>query len=136
MLRIAAAMRDVDGIEVHAGIHHGVAVFHDGDYFGRAVNLAARLLGSAGAGEIMASEDVARATAEYPWRHRGPTQCEALRSPLTSMRSSRQVATRQSTYTPMSVNPLADVAYAAPGRSARSRGLISIDVGDRPRCRG
>ena len=82
MLRIAAAMRDVDGIEVHAGIHHGVAVFRDGDYFGRAVNLAARLLGSAGAGEIMASEDVARATAEYPWRHRGPTHLRGFAKPV------------------------------------------------------
>ena len=75
-------MRDVDGIEVHAGIHHGVAVFRNGDYFGRAVNLAARLLGSAGAGEIMASEDVARATAEYPWRDRGPTHLRGFAEPV------------------------------------------------------
>ncbi len=81
-LRIAAAMRNVDGIEIHAGIHHGVAVFRDGDYFGRAVNLAARLLGAAGAGEILATEDVASSTAEYPWRNRGLRHLRGFAKPV------------------------------------------------------
>jgi adenylate cyclase len=82
MLRIAAAMRDVEGVGIHAGIHHGVAVFRDGDYFGRAVNLAARLLGAADAGEALATEHVATATPDYAWQHRGPQPLRGFAQPL------------------------------------------------------
>jgi class 3 adenylate cyclase len=70
-------MRAVEGVGTHAGIHHGVAVFRDGDYFVRAVNLAARLLGAADAGEALATEHVATATPDYAWQHRGRSPCEA-----------------------------------------------------------
>jgi adenylate cyclase len=36
----------------------GPVIFQDGDYFGRTVNLAARLAGRAEAGQTLVSEDV------------------------------------------------------------------------------
>jgi adenylate cyclase len=63
---IAAAMGG-NGPAVHAGLHHGQAVFREGDYFGRAVNLAARLLGRANANELLATAAVARETPERGW---------------------------------------------------------------------
>jgi adenylate cyclase len=43
----------------HAGIHMGPVVFQGGDYFGRTVNLAARILGQARPGQVLVSDDVA-----------------------------------------------------------------------------
>jgi adenylate cyclase len=81
-LRIGAAMREASGVGFHAGIHHGAAVFRDGDYFGRAVNLAARLLAAANEGEVLASEDVARNSPEHPWSHRGASRLRGFAEPL------------------------------------------------------
>ena len=38
---------------VRVGMHHGTAVERDGDYFGAAVNLAARVSAEAGGGEVL-----------------------------------------------------------------------------------
>jgi adenylate cyclase len=42
----------------HVGIHAGPVVFQDGDYFGRTVNLAARIAEYARPGEVLASQEV------------------------------------------------------------------------------
>ena len=42
-----------------AGAHHGRAVAVDGDYYGAAVNLAARIAGQARGGQLLVSERVA-----------------------------------------------------------------------------
>lgn len=81
-VQIATAMREEGEIDVHSGIHHGVAVFREGDYFGRAVNLAARLLSLASAGEILATEAVAGAAPDYPWRRRGTRRLRGFADPL------------------------------------------------------
>jgi adenylate cyclase len=60
-LRIIERMRGED-LGVHASVHHGVAVYRDGDFFGRTVNLAARLLDLAGRDELVACEPVVAAT--------------------------------------------------------------------------
>ena len=41
---------------VRIGVHSGSAVEHDGDWYGRAVNVAARLCSVAAAGEVLVSE--------------------------------------------------------------------------------
>ena len=46
---------------LRAGFHHGPAVERDGDVFGMAVNLAARVAAEAYAGEVLASEAIAAA---------------------------------------------------------------------------
>jgi adenylate cyclase len=47
----------------HAGVAAGPVVAQGGDYFGRTVNLAARIAASAGAGQVLVSEGVARRAA-------------------------------------------------------------------------
>ena len=43
----------------HIGIHAGPVVFQGGDYFGRTVNLAARIMDRAQPGQVLVSDDVA-----------------------------------------------------------------------------
>ena len=50
---VAAA--PVIGLPAHAGIAAGPVVMQDGDYFGRAVNLASRISGAAEAGHTLVS---------------------------------------------------------------------------------
>jgi adenylate cyclase len=50
------------GVPAHAGVHAGPVVQRDLDLFGRTVNLASRIAGIAGSGEVIASEAVVRAT--------------------------------------------------------------------------
>jgi adenylate cyclase len=48
------------GLPAHAGIAAGPVVVQDGDYYGRTVNLAARIASAAEAGNTYVSEDVVR----------------------------------------------------------------------------
>jgi adenylate cyclase len=41
----------------HAGVNAGPVVFRDGDYYGRTVNLAARVADHASPGEVLATEE-------------------------------------------------------------------------------
>jgi adenylate cyclase len=41
----------------HAGVNAGPVVFRDGDYYGRAVNVAARVADRACPGEVLVAED-------------------------------------------------------------------------------
>ena len=45
-------------LPAHAGIHAGPVVERDGDYFGRTVNIASRVSGKAGPGEVLVTEAV------------------------------------------------------------------------------
>jgi adenylate cyclase len=47
----------------HVGVAAGPVVAHGGDYFGRTVNLASRIAGRAGAGQVLVSERVVQAAA-------------------------------------------------------------------------
>jgi adenylate cyclase len=70
--RIVAAIGP-DGVPgVHASVHTGVAVVRDGDYFGGAVNVAARLLALAGRDELLATRPVVDSCrAEFAWERAG-----------------------------------------------------------------
>lgn len=48
-------------LAAHAGMHAGPVIEHDRDYFGRTVNLASRVTGVAGPGEVVVSEAVVAA---------------------------------------------------------------------------
>ena len=50
----------------HVGIHAGPVVFQDGDYFGRTVNLAARIAEYARPGEVLVSQEVVDAGGAAP----------------------------------------------------------------------
>jgi adenylate cyclase len=43
------------------GVHHGVTLYRDGDYFGRDVNLAARVVARARGGEVLVTDTVTEA---------------------------------------------------------------------------
>lgn len=86
-VRIIERMRSDDTPGVHASVHHGVALYREGDYFGKAVNLAARLLGLAGRGELVASEAVARATEGlFDWEHLGGRRIRGVSEPVEAYR--------------------------------------------------
>jgi class 3 adenylate cyclase len=59
-----AALEMVEGVSnqalppAHVGIHAGPVVFQEGDYFGRTVNIAARIAEYARPGEVLASQEV------------------------------------------------------------------------------
>ena len=69
--RIIEAMHVPGRPGVHASVHHGSAVLREGDYFGSAVNLAARLLAIAARDELLATEPVVRCSDEFSWEHCG-----------------------------------------------------------------
>src|SRR5947209_10565743 len=46
---------------VRVGVHHGPAVERGGDWYGNTVNVASRLCSAASGGEVLVSEDAARA---------------------------------------------------------------------------
>jgi adenylate cyclase len=69
---VLAALEMVEGVArhdlppAHVGIHAGPVVFQDGDYFGRTVNLAARIAEYARPGEVVVSQEVVEAADEAP----------------------------------------------------------------------
>jgi adenylate cyclase len=72
------------GLPAHAGVAAGAAVFQDGDYFGRVVNLAARVASRAEAGRTLVTEEVAR-LAEGPdvsFSELGPVELKGFAEPV------------------------------------------------------
>ena len=47
------------------GVHHGVTLYRDGDYFGRDVNLAARVVARARGGEVLVTDSVMEAIKQH-----------------------------------------------------------------------
>jgi class 3 adenylate cyclase len=69
---VLAALEMVELVErhglppAHVGIHAGPVIFQDGDYFGRTVNLAARIADVAKPGEVLVSQEVVDAADAAP----------------------------------------------------------------------
>jgi class 3 adenylate cyclase len=55
-------------VSAHAGVHTGPVIERDLDVFGRTVNLASRIAGVAGRGEVLASRAVVDAVEDAPFR--------------------------------------------------------------------
>ena len=61
---VLAALEIVEGAASHelpparVGIHAGPVVFQEGDYFGRTVNIAARIAEHAGPGQVLVTQEV------------------------------------------------------------------------------
>jgi adenylate cyclase len=68
---------------LRAGLHHGDAVWREGDVFGAAVNLAARVAAEAYAGEVLGTEPIAAAA-----RSNGIPVAELGAVPLKNVRGS------------------------------------------------
>jgi adenylate cyclase len=66
---------------LRAGLHHGEAISRDGDVFGAAVNLAARVAAEAHAGEVLCTEAIAVAAGDcgIPVAALGPVALKNVR---------------------------------------------------------
>jgi adenylate cyclase len=89
----AAVLAAVELVEVvgrqglppaHVGIHVGPVVFQDGDYFGRTVNLAARIAEYARPGEVLVSQEVVDAADGGPvtFTEIGPVELKGVPGPV------------------------------------------------------
>jgi adenylate cyclase len=76
----------------HVGLHAGPVVFQDGDYFGRTVNLAARIAGHAGPGQVLVSDQVVAACGDGPgivFEPIGPVPLKGVADPVPLHRATR-----------------------------------------------
>ncbi|MBU8822748.1 adenylate/guanylate cyclase domain-containing protein [Mycolicibacterium goodii] len=65
IIDLAARVAGENGfLAIRAGIHHGPAIARGGDYFGHAVNIAARITALAGAGHAVLTDEITEAAAE------------------------------------------------------------------------
>ena len=82
---ISRMPRDLPAL--HASVHSGLALYRSGDYFGRAVNLAARLLSLSGTGELLATGVVVVATDDqFAWEPHVTTHIRGFRDPVEIFR--------------------------------------------------
>jgi adenylate cyclase len=87
---VLAALEMVDGIErqglppAHVGLHAGPVIFQEGDYFGRTVNVAARIADEARPGEVLVSQEVVDAAGDAPvsFTEIGPVELKGVAGPL------------------------------------------------------
>jgi adenylate cyclase len=69
---VVAALEMVEGAReaslpaAHVGLHSGPVLFQEGDYFGRTVNVAARIADYARQNEVLVSDDVVAASEDVP----------------------------------------------------------------------
>ncbi len=70
--------------QARVGLHTGPVVFQNGDYFGRTVNVAARIGDYARPGEVLVSEEVAAADHDRAVRYQpiGPVSLKGLSTPI------------------------------------------------------
>lgn len=82
--RIVARLRGGQGtLAVHGSVHHGVALYREGDYFGRSVNLVARMLAIAEADALVATQAVVDATSDrHHWQPCGRRKVRGASEPL------------------------------------------------------
>jgi adenylate cyclase len=75
----------------HVGLHAGPVVFQDGDYFGRTVNLAARIATHAGPGQVLVSDQVVAECADGPvaFEPIGPVPLKGVTDPVPLHRATR-----------------------------------------------
>ena len=78
----------------HVGIHAGPVIFQEGDYYGRTVNIAARIADHAGPGEVLVTREVVEASAGLPvtFTPTAPVELKGVSGPLSLQRASRVVS--------------------------------------------
>jgi adenylate cyclase len=74
----------------HVGLHAGPVVFQEGDYFGRTVNVAARIAEYARPGEVLVSQEVVDAAEGLPVRFTsiGPVELKGVSGALSLLAAS------------------------------------------------
>jgi adenylate cyclase len=83
-LEMAEAVAEAGLPPAHAGIHTGPVVFQGGDYFGRTVNLAERIMERAKAGQVLVSDDVATSIGpeSFALTPIGPVELKGVPTPV------------------------------------------------------
>ena len=120
------------GLRIRAGLGYGPVVAIGGDYFGDAVNLAARLVAAASPGQILATSDVRDALPEWSRDPAGTVDAQGFRRTCDSLRHEPQ-------------RPVARVDACEPRKPrlsspGRHRRLVTpqahegLDSADRARC--
>jgi class 3 adenylate cyclase len=69
----------------HVGVNAGPVVFRDGDYFGRTVNIAARIAARAGPSEVLVSDETVRTAREVSgvrFEEVGPAELKGVARPV------------------------------------------------------
>ena len=80
-------MRAPATLSAHASVHHGRAIARDGDYFGSAVNLTARLLGAAERNELVGTRPVVERTGDgFDWQRVGKREVRGVARPVEVFR--------------------------------------------------
>ena len=72
------------GLRLRAGLSYGTVLAINGDYFGNAVNLAARLVDAAGPGQILAAADVRDQLPDWPATAQDPLTLKGFDAPVTT----------------------------------------------------
>jgi adenylate cyclase len=72
----------------HVGIAAGPIIARDGDYFGRTVNMAARIAAYAGPGQVLVTDEVvAEGPAHVSFEEMGEVLLKGMSKPLTLHRA-------------------------------------------------
>ena len=72
---------------MHASAHQGTAISREGDYFGGAVNLAARLLDAAAGNQLVATAATAAADpGGGEWESAGSVRVRGVKGPVDVVR--------------------------------------------------
>lgn len=103
-------MRGHGAPAVRVGLHHGSAVHRDGDYFGAAVNLAARVSAEASGGEVLLTGQTARLAPELDGVLYEPRGRRSLRNVHQPVELFAAVRTSQATKGTLPCDPVCRMA--------------------------
>lgn len=83
-LTMAQSVADAGLPPAHVGLHAGVVLFQDGDYYGQTVNLASRIAEYTRPGEVLVSQAVVDAAgdAAVAFASVGPVEVKGVAGPV------------------------------------------------------
>jgi class 3 adenylate cyclase/YHS domain-containing protein len=102
---------------VRIGMHHGPAIEREGDYFGRTVNIAARVAALAGAGEVLATAETIESAGplvSVELHERGVSTLKGIEHPISLYLVSRA---GEENVAGLPIDPVCQMGVE-PGRSA------------------
>jgi len=86
-LEIAGRLADAGLPPAHVGVAAGPVVFREGDYYGRVVNLAARIMGRAASDEVLATGEVVDLAQDIEFDPLGPVELKGIAEPVELFRA-------------------------------------------------
>jgi adenylate cyclase len=95
---VVAALEMLEAISIadlppaHVGLHAGPVVFQGGDYFGRTVNVAARIADHAGSGQVLVTQEIVNSTdrGDVAFTAIGPVALKGVSQPVELFSAKRQ----------------------------------------------